>query len=174
MPISRTPTRGFTLIEILCVVILIAIFAIVVIPQLNERGDIKAAAAARIVMADIMYAQNRAIAKQTAQYVKFDVASHTYQVQEGTPPTTVTHPVTLKTYTQTFNSTAIPDVTLTSAGFDGKDTLAFDEIGAPYAYDSAAGTQAALSTGTIKIAAGGYTMTLTVQPYTGEITTSTP
>jgi len=174
MPISRTPTRGFTLIEILCVVILMAIIAVVVIPQLNERGDIKAAAAARVVMADIMYAQNRAIAKQAMQYVKFDVVAHTYEVQEGTPPSTVTNPVTLKTYTQTFNSTAIPDVTLTSVGFDGKDTLAFDEIGAPYAYDSVASTSAALSVGTIKIAAGTYTMTLTVQPYTGEITTSTP
>ncbi len=173
MPISRTPARGFTLVEILCVIIILAIAAVLVIPQLSSRGDLQAAAAARTVMADILYAQNRAIAKQSAQYVKFNVATHTYDVQEGATPATGINPVTLKPYTQTFGGTAIPGVTLTSAAFDGKDTLAFDEIGAPYTYDSVAGL-VALSAGSIKIASDGYTMTLTVRPYTGEIVTSTP
>jgi len=173
MPNPSIRSRGFTLIEILCVVVILAIAAVLVIPQISSRGDLKAAAAARTVMADIAYAQNRAIAKQATQYVKFDVASHTYSVQEGTTPATGTNPITLKPYTQTFGSTALDDVTLTSASFDSKDTIAFDEIGAPYSYDSVAGT-AALATGQIKIASDGYTMTLTVQPYTGEITISTP
>ncbi len=172
---KRSPKqiRGFTLIEILCVVIILAIAAVLVIPQLGSRSDLQAAAAARTVMSDILYAQNRAIAMQTTQYVKFSVATHTYEVQEGTTPATMTNPLTLKPFTQTFGGTAIPGVTLTSAAFDGKDTLAFDEIGAPYSFDTTGGL-VALSTGSIKIAADGYTMTLTVKPYTGEIVTSTP
>jgi prepilin-type N-terminal cleavage/methylation domain-containing protein len=173
MPRPSTATRGFTLIELLCVVLILAIAALIVIPQLGDRGDLKAAAAARTIAADLMYAQNRAIAKQTPQYVTFNTAAKTYSLQEGTPPTTITNPITLSPYTMTFGGTALPDVTLTSADFDAKPALAFDEIGAPYSYDSTNG-RVALTTGQIKIASDGYTMTLNVQPDTGEITTATP
>jgi len=166
-------SRGFTLIELLCVIIIIAIAAVLVIPQMGARGDLKAAAAARTLMADLTYAQNRAIAKQATQYVMFTVASGTYQVQEGSPPATETHPVTLVPFVQTFGSTGLEDVTLTSANFDGKSIIAFDELGAPYAYDSVNGTVALVS-GAIKIASEGYTMTLNIEPYTGEVALTTP
>ena len=48
-----------------------------------------------------------------------------------------------------------------------------DEIGAPYSYDSTSG-MVALSNGQIKIASDGYTLTLSLEPYTGEITVTTP
>ncbi|CAN5401039.1 N/A [soil metagenome] len=165
--------RGFTLVELLCVIVILAIAAVFVIPQLSSRGDIKTAAAARTLMADIMYAQNRAIAKQTPQYVVFDLTAHTYALKEGSSLTTLTHPVQLKPYLQTFGSSGLEDVTLTSATFDSKTTIAFDEIGAPYSYDSIAGL-VALSVGQIKLTSEGYTLTLNVQPYTGEIALQTP
>jgi len=170
----RPNRNAFTLIELLCVIVILAIAAVFVIPQLTSRGDIKTAAAARTVMADIMYAQNRAIAKQTPQYVSFDLTAHTYAVKEGTPPATITNPVTLKAYQQTFGkSNGLIDVTLTSAAFDSKMTIAFDELGAPYSYDTTAG-MLSLSSGQIKLTSDGYTLTLNVQPYTGEITLQTP
>jgi type II secretion system protein H len=170
---TPTHTRGFTLVEILCVLVLLAIMAMIIIPQLGSRGDLKAAAAARTMMADIMYAQNRAIARQTPQYVSFDTATKTYTLMEGTTPAVITHPVTLNSYEQTFGNTGLEDVTLTSAAFDSKSTIAFDEIGAPYSYDTMSG-MVALSSGQIKIASDGYTMTLSLEPYTGEITVTTP
>ena len=62
---------GFTLIEILVVVIILGIASAVIIPQLGSRDDINAAAAARLVMADIIYAQNSAIVQQKKFYVDF-------------------------------------------------------------------------------------------------------
>ena len=42
---------------------------------MGTRDDLKAAAAARMLMADLIYAQNRAISTQTRHYVKFDTGS---------------------------------------------------------------------------------------------------
>ena len=54
--------RGFTLVEILCVVVILGIASAIIIPQLGTHDDMKVAAAARTVMADLIYAQNTAIA----------------------------------------------------------------------------------------------------------------
>ena len=62
-PIAR---RAFTLIEILTVVIILGISAAIIIPNVSNRDDMRAAGAARMVMADLIFAQNRAIATQKA------------------------------------------------------------------------------------------------------------
>jgi hypothetical protein len=68
-------------------------------------------------------------------------------------------------------------VTLTSASLDGKLVLSFDELGTPYSGDlvnaTTAGPQTALATGTIQVTAGFCSMTVSVEPYTGELSVST-
>lgn len=175
-PFAQPIPRGFTLVEILCVVVILGIASAVIIPQLGTRGDLKAASAARVVMADLMYAQNRAIAKQSTVYVMFDLSAKCIRVQEGSTPTTITHPVTQKTYVTTFGSngdTGLTDVEIDSASFDGSEYIAFDELGAPYSYVSSTGLTA-LTTGQIKISSDGYVLTLNIEPYTGEISVVEP
>src|SRR5215475_9916349 len=53
--------RGFTLVEILAVVVILGIASAIIIPQIGSRDDMKAAAAARVLIADLIYAQNLAI-----------------------------------------------------------------------------------------------------------------
>ena len=66
----RRHDGGFTLVEILMVVVILGIAAACVVPQLSSRDDLKTAAAARVVMADLIYAQNRAIAvQQTVHFI---------------------------------------------------------------------------------------------------------
>ena len=96
--------RAFTLVEILMVVLILAIASAVIVPQIGTRDDLKAAAGARVVMADLIWAQNRAISTQQEQYVVFSGNSYTlwYKNSSGTLTQSI-NPVTESPYTETFN-----------------------------------------------------------------------
>lgn len=171
------PSRrnAFTLVEILAVLVIMGVAAAMVIPRIGNRDDLKTASAARVVMANLIFAQNRAISLQKTQYVKFDVANKTFSVIDTPAPLAyVTDPVTLANAGGTFGnagSNGLVGVTLTSANFDGQTTIAFDELGTPHAYNFATGaTTAMVNTGTIVLRAGTTTLTISVEPYSGEIT----
>src|SRR4051794_19271606 len=77
---------GFTLIEILAVVVILGIASAIIVPQIGSRDDQKAASAARVVMADLLYAQNRAIATQKTHYVLFDTGAQVYRIFDSLSP----------------------------------------------------------------------------------------
>ena len=172
---------GFTLVEILTVLVIIGIASAVVIPQLGTRDDLKVASAARTLTADLIYAQNLAISQQKYIYIRFDTTNHNYKllsVANSSGDTVLTHPITQKSYIQQFGSgsTNLSSVTIQSVDFDGVDntiadefTLAFDEMGAPFAFCYDVNNPSDLKNGTIVLKSGGFTTTITVQPYTGEI-----
>jgi type II secretion system protein H len=168
-------SRGFTLVEILCVVVILGIASAIIIPQLGSRDDLVVSSAARVLMADLIYAQNRAISTQRRQYVQFNGQTYTVLSREADadPLVAITHPVNKNTYSFTFGSTApgMANVTLTSANFGGQAYMGFDELGSPFAYDSVANTITPLvAPGTVVLTAGGASLTISVEPYTGEIT----
>jgi len=163
------------------VLVIIGIASAVVIPQLGTRDDLKAASAARTLTADLIYAQNLAISQQKYIYIRFDTASNNYKVlsvANSSGDTVLTHPITQQPYIQQFGSGSrgLESVTIQSVDFDGVDntisdefTLAFDEMGAPFAFCYDVNNQSDLKSGTIVLRAGGFTTTITVTPYTGEI-----
>ena len=170
---SRPRVRAFTFPEVLVVVCLLGIASAIVLPQISQQDDLNTAAAARVVMGDLLYAQNRAIAMQTVQYVSFDVPGQQYTLASSMSPlTALQHPVNDTNYVMTFGQTGPNDisqsVTLTSASFDGSATIAFDETGVPYSYSAGAATPLS-STGSIVLSCGNYTLTIFVSPNTGEI-----
>jgi prepilin-type N-terminal cleavage/methylation domain-containing protein len=176
---QRKPQSGFTLVEILVVVVIIGIAGAIIVPQMGSRGDLKAAAAARMIMADLIYAQNRAIATQSKHYVKFDNTStpQTYRLLTSvTPLVDVPQPITkASSYVMTFGadgSSGLSDISLGTVSFEGQKTIVFDELGVPSFYDSVANTTTALTTtggSSIQVKCGTFTLTVTIEPYTGEI-----
>src|SRR4051812_13092273 len=129
--ISTHPRRAFTLIEILSVVVILGIISVIVLPQMSSRDDQRAASAARVVMADLLYAQNCAVAKQKVHYIKFDVTNKKYSVMDALLPTPniIKNPVDGSTYTVQFGSTStsgLKDMQLQSVAFDTQTVLAFD------------------------------------------------
>jgi MSHA pilin protein MshC len=170
---ASLPRRGFTLIEILTVVVVIGIASAVILPQINSRDDQRAASAARELMADLLYAQNRSIAYQTRHYVQFNTATNSWQVMidsGGAPGAIITHPVNGTPYVISVGTGVMTKVSLNSVNFDGNTTISFDPVGVPYSWSSSGGN-AVLASGSVVFKAGNYTMTVAIAPYSGEITT---
>ena len=174
----HAPTSGgFTLIEILVVVVILGIAAAIVVPAIGSRDDLKTTSAARMIMADLIYAQNRSISQQRKHFVVFDDANETYSVFEDKRPavpnmTIITHPVEASAFTVNLGPSGpgpIRDVYIGLADFDGKKILMFDELGTPYSYDAATNTEAALTAGQVRLTCKALTLTVTVEPFSGEL-----
>jgi prepilin-type N-terminal cleavage/methylation domain-containing protein len=169
--------RAFTLVEILVVVLILGIAAAVIVPSMGSRDDLKAAAAARMVMADLIYAQNRAITTQQRHYIIFNTtAPQNFRISlSPTDGSSIQHPVTKDPYTMRVGpggASGLSEVTLGNVDFEGRTTLAFDELGVPYFYDPMANATTATSTSggsSIQIRCGTHTLTILIEPYTGEI-----
>ncbi len=164
---------GFTLIEILGVIVILGIASAVIVPQISTRDDLKAAAMARVIMADLAYAQDRSIAMQKVHYVRFDVAAGTYDVLDSMSPVTrITHPVDKGPYLVQVGAgrnDSLKVVTINSADFDGQPVIAFDELGVPYSYNAATAARTPLNAGTITLKSGAFTLSVTVSPFSGEL-----
>jgi type II secretion system protein H len=182
-PCRRPAAGGFTLIEILMVVLILGIASAIVAPQLGSRSDIKVRAAARLLVADLMYAQNTAISQQKWMYVRFDAAGEKYSVMDGAGASStdtakiVTHPVNKSAFTTALATDArLGDVKIKSAVFNGVDsgyatefTIAFDELGVPHVYCYDLGNTNEMLNGAIELECGKDTIKVTVERYTGEI-----
>jgi prepilin-type N-terminal cleavage/methylation domain-containing protein len=168
-----TAAPAFTLIEILCVVVIIGIAAAIVVPSIGSRDDLRAASMARVVMADLIYAQNRAVSLQKVQYVRFNTATQLYEVLDSIgPDVLVTHPVEQKPFQVKLSNGRTDDlrfVKLDTVSFDGKAVMAFDELGTPLSVDTGTGTKSPMVSGNIVLDSGGYKLTISVEPYSGEL-----
>ena len=165
---------GFTLIEILVVVVILGIAAAIVVPAIGSRSDLKATSAARMIMADLIYAQNRSISQQKKHYIRFDKTAQTYEVLEQISPSAVLikHPVEASNFVVNLGNNGakpIRDVTLDTITFDGKTILAFDELGTPLAYDASTSTDTPMNAGKIILACGTLKLTITIEPFSGEL-----
>jgi prepilin-type N-terminal cleavage/methylation domain-containing protein len=165
---------GFTLIEILVVVVILGIAAACIVPHIGSRSDLKATSAARLMMADLIYVQNRSISTQTWHYVQFDPATGSYKVLDKMLPTqnVILHPVEQSPFVVAIGPSGPPplrDVKIDSASFDGQKVLAFDEMGTPYAYNPSTGVPTAMTAGTIGLKCKDMLLKVIIEPFTGEL-----
>ena len=71
--------RGFSLVQLLTVIAIIAIMATISIPALRQYGpNIKLKAAARQIVSDLRYAQQLTVSQQKIYYLEIDVAGRRY------------------------------------------------------------------------------------------------
>ena len=164
LQIEKNVKNGFTLVEIIVVVIILAIAAVIAVPMISSGADMQVRAAANMISADMEYAKSMAITHQKNYSVVFDTANNSYQVHD--PDGIIAHPMkSSSTFEVDFGSDSrLNQVDISSADFDSASTITFDYLGSPLSGVTP------LNSGQVVLQAGNFTMTITVEPITGYIT----
>jgi prepilin-type N-terminal cleavage/methylation domain-containing protein len=161
--------RGFTLIELVMVMIVMAIIAVSVIPAFQNMPRLRTQAAALRLSSDIRYAQMLAIQTQRQSRVLFDAATNSYQIQLQTPGVpgayfTVVNPGGVPGgFIVRLNQADFEGVTLSAVDINGTNAVIFSRMGAPL---DANGT-ALGNAGTVTLSG---TFRVTIDGVTGRIT----
>ncbi|MHC4507612.1 MAG: GspH/FimT family pseudopilin [Planctomycetota bacterium] len=153
---SRGPQRGFTVVELLIVVVILSIVALTAIPMMSSAASIQIRSAANMIAADLEYARSMAISRGQNHSVVFDKTADSYRIVDQVG-TVIQHPVKKGfTYVVDFrNESRLNRVDITNASFNAAQTVTFDCLGSP------------IDGGTVNLQAGAITTTITVEPVTG-------
>jgi MSHA pilin protein MshC len=132
-------SRGFTLVELIMVVVLISILAVSVVPKFVDTSAISLQGGAAMVLADIRYTQELAMSTHS--------------------PKTITFTTNDTFYTVNSQTMSLPSRVSISNGA----TFTFNSLGEPTA---GGGSSVQITT------VGGSTKTITVESYTGRVSSS--
>ncbi len=149
--------KGFTTIEILIVVVIIAIAAFTAIPMMSSASSMQVRSASNMIIGDLEYAKSIAISRCQNYSVVFDTSAESYEIQDQSG-TVIAHPVKKGfDYIIDFqNDSRLNKVNIGSTTLSG-NTVSFNSLGSP---DNG---------GTITIEAGGNSITITIEPVTGYV-----
>lgn len=160
--------RGYTLIEVLITVTIMGMAAAIVVPNMMKGGTLGVQAGARMIIADLLYAQNEAMAQQSVRRVVFDSDDNSYRVER--------YDAGANTWVLEFNP-ALSDgglkqnyvvdfdedkrfqgIEIVSAAFNGSDRVEFDDLGNPSAG------------GVVRLRFEEHVYDINVAPFTGRVT----
>jgi len=167
----RATSSGFTAVEILIVVVIIAIAAMMAIPMMTSAASFQIRSAANMIAADLEYAKSMAISRSQSFSVVFDESTESYRIKKNQDGTIIPHPVKKGfDYVVDFpGNSRLNKVDIFSVGFEpgSSDTVTFDYMGSPY---SGSGTSKnPLNSGVITLQAAGTSTTINIEPVTGFI-----
>ena len=131
-------TQGFTLVELILVVVLISVLSVSFLPKFFDTGSISVAGAAAMVSADIRYTQELAMGTHSSKTIDF-TATNTYYTVDSKNVNLPSHVSISSGATFIFNSLGEPlgcsgtcgadccdSVELTAAGSSPPKTIIVD------------------------------------------------
>lgn len=144
---------GFTLVEVIIVVMILAIISLVSVPMLSNAESFQVKSAANMIASDLEYARSMAITTGQSHSVVFDISNESYEIQDS-GGSVIAHPVKIgSNYAVDFTS----DSRLDRVDIVSASTATFNYIGAP------------VSGGTISLTAGNSSMAISIEAVTGYI-----
>jgi prepilin-type N-terminal cleavage/methylation domain-containing protein len=179
MPNVRTPARtpgraGYTLVEMLLVVLILGIAGALVIPHTGQAHVLRVHAAVRTLVSDITFAQTDALAYQQRRAVIFSEENNTYTIAEVVVSSggDVTFIPLHRAggpggqYVIDFDANGFDGARMRAPDFEGDAVLIFDELGAPIAHGAG---DAPAGLGSVYIEGNLSTFRIDVLPYTGQV-----
>jgi len=150
--------RGFSLVELLIMGMVLLISAAIVIPSLGSGNYSVCRAGARRLASDLQYAQDAAISTQKDITVTIDVDTDSYWLSNESGP--LIHPITNSAYTTDFK--AIGELAGLDISKAGIGSVTFDPAGVPNASlnvlllagESRFSVDVSAVTGTVSVIAG--------------------
>ena len=164
---TRT-TNGYTLIEVLITVTIMGLAAAIVVPNMMQGGSLGVQAGARMIIADLLFAQNEAMAQQSTRRVVFNTSDNSYRVEkydagasawvlEFNPSEGLGN--NQQNYEVDFDEDGrFRGIQIVRADFNGLSTIEFDDLGNPS------------SGGTVRLKFEDHEYEIRVAPFTGRVT----
>ena len=161
-------SKAYTLIEVLIVVTIMGLAAAIIVPNMMQGGTLGVQAGARMIIADLLFAQNEAMAQQSTRRIVFDTDNNSYRVEKYDSGATA--------WVLEFNPSAgmgndqenyevsfeddgrFKGIEIVTADFNGGSIIEFDDLGNPS------------SGGTVLLRFEDHEYEITVAPFTGRVT----
>ena len=155
--------KGFTLIEAILIVVILAIIAIVIATNLGGFSSIKLNAAAKKVASDIRYAQQLSTTKQIIHGVSFTATGYTVY-ENDTPADPARDPQSSGDFIVSYTSGELTGITVATTL--PNDIVKFNADGEALRDD---GSPLPVASNSITLSYQSQSRTLTIVPATGKV-----
>ncbi|MDO9464611.1 MAG: type II secretion system protein [bacterium] len=165
LKIAAIGCHGFTVIELIMVILIVSILAVVLIPKIGGIHSFKLDGAGQKLVSDIKYAQKLAMSKHQIHGILFEPAQEKYTVYQDGADTPVEDPHRPgSSLIVDYDDEHFEGVDLYSANFTGGNEVRFDCFGTP----SDASDTPLTVTGEVVLKCSGEQISIQVTPNTGK------
>lgn len=158
--------HGFTLIELVIVLVIAAILAIAMIPRTQAESMVKLEAVCQYIASDLRYIQEMSLAQQVRFGISFAPGAETYFGYRVNISTKAKDPQTRGNLDVNLNQMSqFKGIDIVSTNFS--ERIEFDSSGAPY--NGGGILLSSQGVITIQTADGLYSRTVRIEPETGKV-----